>query len=276
MNIYLTYLIPVLFLMSDLSMAENLVTIREDGQYRYIESNGIPDHATGRFPNSGNPNSISEQKHKFRMPLNPGKTDKATPVQLSGVAVNGVPMEPGTDEFWHHDRTSGWRIQAFAPGVNLGLDQNNAHVQPGGMYHYHGVPAGIINKHSSTLVGWAADGFEIHYVGSKVKSSWRLKSGKRSSGPGGEYDGTYENDYEYVDGYGNLDQCNGSQLDNKYVYFITDEYPFIQRCVFGTPDSSFAKHGPGPGDEDPGRRPGGGDQPPPPGRDRLPPPPGRN
>jgi len=250
------------------AIADNRVSIREEGGYRYIESNGLPDHSTGQFPNSGNPNSISAQNHQFRVTLNPQKSGNATPVQLAGVAVNGVPMEPGTAEFWNQDRSSGWRIQAQGPGVNLGLDQNHAHVQPGGMYHYHGVPTGVINNASSSLIGWAADGFEIHYAGNQSKSSWRLKSGTRPSGPGGKYDGTYENDFEYVAGSGNLDQCNGGDLNGKYVYFITDDYPYIQRCVFGIPDSSFAKRGPGPG------APGGPDSGrPPEGREGMPPPP---
>ena len=258
------------------SVADNQVSIREEGGYRYIESNGLPDHSTGQFPNSGNPNSISAQNHQFRVTMNPQKTGNATQVQLAGVAINGVPMEPGTDEFWNRDRSSGWRIQAQGPGVNLGLDQNHAHVQPGGMYHYHGVPTGVINNASSSLVGWAADGFEIHYIGDKSKSSYKLKNGKRGSGPGGTYDGTYENDFEYIEGSGNLDQCNGGELDGKYVYFITNDYPYIQRCVFGTPDPSFAKRGPGPGRRDSRRPPEGmGDRPPPPGHEHPHPPPSR-
>ena len=27
---------------------------------------------------------------------------------------------------------------------NFGADENNAHVQPGGTYHYHGMPEGLI------------------------------------------------------------------------------------------------------------------------------------
>jgi hypothetical protein len=90
--------------------AVNKVSIKEDGNYRYIKSNGIPNHITGKFPNSGNPNSISEQNHNFRVTLTPKNTGRATPVQLPGVAVNGIPLEPGTAEFWKRDRNSGWNI----------------------------------------------------------------------------------------------------------------------------------------------------------------------
>lgn len=263
-----------LVLMAFNIQAANEVMITDDGNYRYIKSNGIPDHATGNFPNSGNPNSISVQNHNFRVTLHPEKTGHATPVQLSGVAINGIPMDPGTAEFWNRDRSSGWNIQAFAKGTNLGIDQNNAHVQPNGTYHYHAVPTGLIKQTSNSLVGWAADGFEIHYAGSRAKSSYQLKSGTRPSGPKGKYDGTYDHDWEYVAGSGTLDECNGGELNGQYVYFITDTYPFIQRCVFGQADASFIKRGPGPGEGPGSQRDAGRDRPPPDGH-RHPPPPER-
>lgn len=277
MNSYMTRKIffSFLLLITFNCQAANEVTITEDGNYRYIKSNGIPDHATGKFPNSGNPNSISAQNHNFRVTLHPEKTGRATPVQLPGVAINGIPLEPGTAEFWNRDRSSGWNIQAFAKGTNLGIDQNNAHVQPNGSYHYHAAPTGLIKQANSSLVGWAADGFEIHYAGSSVKSSYRLKSGTRPSGPGGRYDGTYDQDWEYVAGSGTLDECNGGELNGQYVYFITDTYPFIQRCVFGQADASFQKRGTGPGGSPEGQREGGRDRPPPPDGHRRPPPPER-
>jgi len=40
---------------------DNEVDISVRGGLRCITSNGLPNHDTGRFPNSGNPNSISEQ-----------------------------------------------------------------------------------------------------------------------------------------------------------------------------------------------------------------------
>ena len=47
-------------------------------------------------------------------------------------------------------------------------------------------------------------------------------------------------DYEYVAGSGDLDECNGRvgvtpEFPNgTYHYYITDTFPFIQRCVKGT------------------------------------------
>ncbi len=269
----LSSVICIFLLGTKVALAANEVMIHTDDNYRYIESNGLPNHATGSFPNSGNPNAITEQNHKFRVSLNPTKTNKASKVMLVGVAVNGIPFEPGTAEFWNRDRNSGWNIQAFARGVNLGIDSNNAHVQPNGTYHYHAKPTGLLDMTSDTLVGWAADGFEIHYIGNQARSSYQLKSGTRPSGPSGRYDGTYDQDWEYVAGSGNLDECNGGELNENYVYFNTDSNPFIQRCVFGTADASFVRRGGGPGMRSPGGQPRPSDgRRPPPRRDGMPPP----
>ena len=102
---------------------ENELHITEDDYFRYIESNGIPDHETGTFPNWGNPNRISEQSHRFRIPLNPEFRGRARPVRVVGIAINGVPMEPGTAEAWGGDPRSGWNVDAMGMSINLGLDQ---------------------------------------------------------------------------------------------------------------------------------------------------------
>lgn len=115
------------------------IRIDEQGGYRYIESDGIADHATGRFPNSGNPHSIKSQDYKFRVALNPKKDSSPKSVGHNnfGVAVNGVPFDAATAEYWNNDRSSDWNIEALTGGITLGLDSNNAHVQPNGAYHYH-------------------------------------------------------------------------------------------------------------------------------------------
>ena len=71
-----------------------------------------------------------------------------------------------------------------------------------------------------------------------------MKSGTRPTGegePGGTYDGTYRDDYEYVEGSGDLDECNGTTLNGVYGYYITDGFPYIMSCFKGTPDPSFLK-----------------------------------
>ena len=64
-----------------------------------------------------------------------------------------------------------------------------------------------------------------------------LKRGKRPTGhgnPGGRYDGSFVEDYEYTGGSGTLDACNGGVLNGTYVYFATDQFPYYPRCLYGT------------------------------------------
>lgn len=239
------------------------VSMMVSGSKVVLTSNGIPNHETGAFPNAGNPNSISEQDHRFEIPLNPSKNSNVTTVELGkfGMGMNGIPFDPGAAEFWNNDRNSGWQYEALSGAVNLGLDQNNAHVQPTGSYHYHGIPSGILSHNHphehSELAGFAADGFPIYVLYSystsidinspirEMKSSFRVRSGTRSGGPGGLHDGSFVQDYEYVEGLGDLDECNGREgytpefPEGTYAYFLTNQFPFIPRCFRGTPDPSF-------------------------------------
>ena len=240
------------------------VRISVSGNTRTIKSNGIPSHKVGSFPNSGNPHAIESQSYTYKMPANP-RVGRPKTLDLSlafGVGVNGVPFDPGAAEFWQGQRNSGWQYEALSGAVTLGVDANYAHVQPNGAYHYHGLPVGLMQElgwsssKASPLIGWAADGFPIYAmtaeIGGKVKliqSSYRLKSGNRPGGsqPGGRYDGTFIQDYVYVAGAGDLDECNGATVvtdefpNGTYAYFLTQSYPVIPRCHVGSPDSSFRK-----------------------------------
>ncbi len=246
-------------------------------------SNGIPAHATGQFPNRGNPNMIWSVTQTWRIPRNPEKTDTPTEMAVFGITLEGIKLERDTAESYRNQRQ--WNYEALTPGMArrlsgdarfewLGTDCNNAHVQPTGIYHYHGVPYSLINEITSgmegeemVLIGYAADGFPIYVAsGSNApEGSWELRSGTRESAPWGEYDGTFREDWQFVEGSGDLDQCNGrfgvtpEFPGGIYHYYLTDDYPYMPRCVWGTPDPSFRQ-----------RRAGGG----PPGgrRFRRPPP----
>lgn len=250
----------------------NEVSISESGDFRTIESNGIPGHPTGAFPNPNNPNSISPQRYRYRVAMHPIAAESATPVRMNcfGVALNGVPFDPAAAEWFDRDPQSGWQYEPLSGFLNLGVDENNAHVQPNGAYHYHGAPTGLIDAldhhQGMILVGYAADGFPVYALygyeraddaGSAVvpmQSSYRLKRGTRPDGPGGPHDGTFVEDWEYLAGAGDLDECNGRYgvtpefQQGTYYYVVTPEFPFVPRRWRGTPDDSFFKRGPRPGD----------------------------
>ena len=272
---------------------KNEVSITVENGVRIIRSNGIPDHLVGQFPGKGNPNTIAPQRYEFRVPAEPKAAEKTTPLRMQpfGVAVNGVVFDPGAAEWFNRDPRSGWQYEPMSLEGRLGCDKNNAHVQPGGAYHYHAIPTGLVEKLTKgqdqiALVGWAADGFPIYNQFGhsdpkdgnsplkKLKSSYRLKKGVRPDGPKGEYDGLFVADYEYVPGSGDLDECNGRVAvtpeypSGIYQYVLTEEFPFIPRQYRGTPDPSFATHGPRAGGAGapgaagtPGGQPGAGGRP---------------
>ena len=89
------------------------------------------------------------------------------------------------------------------------------------------------------LIGYAADGFEILYLPEDIKSSWQLKKGNRKVEPFGKFDGAFKEDYEFVVGSGDLDECNGKFVNGKYKYFATETFPFFPRCHWGKVSKDF-------------------------------------
>jgi hypothetical protein len=252
---------------------KTVVTLTADK--RIMTTNGLPNHKTGTFPNDGNPNTISAQNLTYSLPLKPVYTGKAKWAREPGVAVNGVKFEPETAEAFVCETGERYRIEAFQSLVNLGLDFNHAHVQPTGAYHYHGVPTGLIDilykGEDLILVGFALDGFPIYYSKSgQYKPSFKLASKSRTGDvcayntrkekiskvlKNTQPDGTFVSDWEYVKGLGDLDECNGKEVNGKYMYFVTDTYPYAGRCLMGEYTEQRPKGPPPPGAAPP---PGGG------------------
>lgn len=230
---------------------ETSITIQ--GDQRCIVSTGEPDHEVGTW----RPGAVVEpQDHLFCVDATPEDTGTITDrVFISGMTLTGIPLRPGTAEYydptaergWSRDRSSGWNVEGVG---GLIMDAQNAHVDGDGMYHYHGIPQAVVSALDGTLFAYAADGFEIHYVGGDVQSSYQLIAGERDSvtGPGGAHDGTYVQDWEYVEGSGTLDECNGAIVDGEYVYYATDTYPFFPRCFRGTVTEAAMGGGRGGGD----------------------------
>ena len=166
-----------------------------------------------------------------------------------------------------------WNIEALGHDTfDFGDDMNHAHVQPNGAYHYHGMPELLIDflgdNEGMTLIGWASDGFPVYarygYANAEdlqsqlkvLTTSYRLKSQPDENRPntvtailGGPNAtnninkpipmGAFTQDYEYVEGLGDLDECNGRfgatpEFPNGiYYYVVTDDFPFFTRCLKG-------------------------------------------
>ena len=167
-----------------------------------------------------------------------------------------------------------WNIEALGHDTfDFGDDMNHAHVQPTGEYHYHGMPELLIDflgdKEGMILVGWASDGFPVYarngYAEAnnstsdiiKLKSSYKLKSipdsgrpdtvtvlnggmGQTTTYPNTKIEmGAFTQDFEYIKGFGDLDECNGREgvtpefPEGIYYYVVTDDFPFFSRCLKG-------------------------------------------
>ncbi len=256
------------------------------GTTRTISSNSIPNHMVGLFgmgSGSLNPNAISEQNETYSITTQPITSNTLTPLlstegsgrnagpQYSfGILLNGVELDPVAAEPFPHEgpmsTNVNWEWNLEALNVRIGLDCNNAHVQPTGKYHYHGSPILYlqnlnISSSEMTLIGYAADGFPIYFkyaysnandTNSSVvamTSSYQLKSGNRGgdgvTSPCDDYNGVYSNDYEFIDGLGTLDEANGrtgvtpEYPSGTYYYVITDDFPSIPRYFRGTPSEDF-------------------------------------
>lgn len=239
---------------------------------RELTANGIPDHEVGTFPSAANPNTIAEQDVSASYTLAPTQTDTASelggPRGTTGYVLNGIKIDAGTGGSCDDtgtacslgDPSGSWSIEALGQSsFDFGTDDNNAHVQPGGAYHYHGMPEGFISKRGGdsstmTLIGWAADGFPIYArygystaddASSELRAmegSYQFIADVSSSRPSvATYPlGTFRQDWEYVAGSGDLDECNGRLgvtpefPQGIYHYYATDSYPFFQRCVKGS------------------------------------------
>lgn len=236
---------------------------------RTLTGNGIPDHPVegGSFATP-----ISAQNIVVSMRLAPVNTGTASGnVVTPGYALNSVKFDPATAGSCRSDATGiergagcvaamgqdPWRLEAIGGAFLFGTDENNAHVQPNGQYHYHGLPEDYLTRLGKgaalTLVGFAVDGFPMYArygyetAGSSasairvMRPSYRLKASPDSGRPSVTVFpmGTFTQDYEYVAGSGDLDECNGRTgvtpefPGGTYHYYITETYPFVQRCVKG-------------------------------------------
>ncbi|WP_456460108.1 YHYH protein [Reichenbachiella sp.] len=252
-----------------------------NGDIRTISANQYPSHAVENFPN-GTPTAIEIIRN---FDLTPEKAASVTYVYNEtggptpsndnfwkfGSAVNGVEFHPMGLKPWEHPDTGeeNWEWQAAVYKENqTDLDAYGAHVTSAGNYHYHGDIVALADEEDgsrhSLIYGFAADGFPIYYkygytnendpssAIKELKSSYQLKSGSRTGTgvagedyPDGTHDGTYIQDFEYVDALGDLDECNGrtgvtpEYPEGTYYYVITADFPVTPNCFVGTPDDAW-------------------------------------
>jgi hypothetical protein len=243
-----------------------------DGGSCLVTSNDIPnydfDDASARFAEP-----VAAQSISLSIPRHPERAPEPAALSLltyDAIMLNGVVLDEVANGCYKPDAARAdangntpdgcglfveWRLDPLGT-VGFGTDSHNAHVQPGGLYHYHGDPRALFDPDATTaspVIGFAADGFPIfgpYYrddATGEVRmatSGYTLKAGERpaksASSPGGAYDGTYVQDYEFT-GAGTLDECNGMSVDGQYGYYVTETYPYVMGCFAGSPHLSFYK-----------------------------------
>lgn len=249
-----------------------MLTVSVTAAHCVFSSNAIPNHD---FNDGARTfvSALSAQSSTFEVPRAPAAAASTTALSLrtdNAVFLNGVKLDllaagcfgVGDGKIGCFDMNSPFRFDPMSLSADFGTDSHNAHTQPDGTYHYHGNPNALFaddpappTQTPSPVIGFAADGFPVYgsYVRDgdtirKARSSYAVKNGTRAArngiNPGGTFDGTFVDDYEYVAGSGDLDACNGMTVDGSYGYYVTDSYPWVLGCFRGTPDESFNKMGP--------------------------------
>ncbi len=243
------------------------VSVEVNAKRAEVYSTGIPNHDFESGPGC----CATERAYTWRIPLEPTPdTDGELEVPPArgpiAVALNGVPIYgpedgPGGDAVAHHhgqyedDRQAIWL--GICHGHSAGT-QFHYHADASCMYWSPGpgqswsqyswdLPA---NKVPYLLLGFAFDGYPIYgpYAQEddqliELRSSYQLKDGATG------YNGIA--DYQFVNGLGDLDKCNGRIAPTPefpggtYHYIATRHngngelgFPYFINCYHGQPETT--------------------------------------
>jgi hypothetical protein len=204
----------------------------------YVTCTCIPGYDIG--PWNANPNTPVNQNFCFKITRNPVEnTGTKTATGLGHIAVwsNGVSAFNAKDAMSYNNQNIWYRNAYYFEGQSF--DECLGHPAPNGEYHHHVNPTCLYDDTDSTqhspIIGYAFDGFPIYGAwgfanangtGSihRMRSSYRSRTiNDRTTLPDGtvlqanQYGptiataplGAYLEDYEYVQGLGDLDEHNG-------------------------------------------------------------------
>lgn len=208
-----------------------------DGDNIVVTSNGIPDY-TYIETSPGSPDAVS---YVFTIPATPTMADEVTDVPDLGtaaVALNGVPIYGPTEG-------TGGDVLSLAGA----LSECGSHNGPTG-FHIHQILTSANTDclftpeevaASPQLVGYAFDGYPIYTGIDQYSSSWELTD-----------ESLFATDtwaaHSYVEGSGDLDQCNGlTDSEGNYAYYTTETFPYVIGCYSGVVDVAGSGGGGGGG-----------------------------
>lgn len=197
------------------------VSVVCEGNTMTVTSNGM----IGYEFVSKTPNGLRAQDYTWKITTAPLVADNITAIDsmLGTVAftVTGVPIYGPMEGPVPPD-------QAFGdPVYNNLLDTCGGHTGYNADYHYHTIIPEAACLLDETIVGYALDGFPIYSnPGQKQTSSW-VRTGDPTSNA---WDA-----YEFIEGRGTLDRCNGIRAaDGTYRYYATSSFPYVIGCYSGT------------------------------------------
>ena len=199
-----------------------------------VASNSIPDYLYV----ATTPEKLQASDQTVSIAVNPVEAETPGEIPLLGaigVAVNGVAIYGPTE-------ATGGDVLSLVGA----LSECGSHSSPV-QFHMHllgwadGVdclyPAAEVESGDSIVVGWSPDGYPIMSglvcedasctSMAQLTSSWQLTD-----------DSLFASDtwaaHSYVEGSGDLDQCNGRvDSDGQYRYYTTTTFPYFMGCYHG-------------------------------------------
>jgi hypothetical protein len=164
----------------------------------------------------------------------------------AAITVTGLPIFGPTE-----NPMDGYRDPYLDDMLANLLDECNGHTAPRGVYHFHARPDCLVmslgGQRAGLVIGYAFDGYPVLFplgcddasctTTRELSSSWRLTLDEYTTatrGPAWDI-------HEFVDGLGDLDECNGMAITAAgspydYAYFATDTFPYFLGCYRGTPE----------------------------------------
>jgi YHYH protein len=228
----------------------------------YVNVTGVPDYTIGPWP--GNPNTPVNTGFTFKLTRSPQANTAAatnTPLGHIGVWKNGVTLFNAKDAMSYNNQNIWHQNAIVVEGPSF--DECLGHPAPNGEYHHHLNPTCLWDDTDATqhapILGYAFDGFPIYggysYANSdgtgaivRMESSYQLRNiterttlSDGTALPANQYGpaidashplGYYIEDYEYIEGLGDLDEHNGRICE-------TPEYPNGTYCYFVTIDNNY-------------------------------------
>jgi len=207
------------------------LTVRCDEDSLLVTSNSLIDYEFVQIT----PNDLATVDQSWDIPLEPTEADTPGALGLGviGVAVNGVPL------FGAFEAPQ----QGYGDPLSDGLlDTCNGHTAPGGMYHYHARYGCLFEDpdEPGLVYGYTNDGYAI--VAPFACTDTACTQTEEVTSSYVKVDETSNAAFaawEYQEGAGDLDECNGrTDEDGVYRYYLTDAFPYLPFCYHGVTDAA--------------------------------------